>query len=165
MENVEFRSITIFNDPTNTPVGSTQPHVELLAQTTAEGHIADCFRIQTSAAAGFSVRFKSAHLLQHAQLHRYTFTWDIDVNSLKWPLNRFTTAWENLTDLVRGGKIMVLDDPEAEEVETSFLTWWEARSKDACAPAASVRWAVVAEDDGTLELQLQGNVEMVAEAT
>jgi len=52
--------------------------------------------------------------------------------------------------------VMVIDDPDAEEVETSFLTWWDARAKDACAPAAAVRWAVVAEDDGTLELQLQG---------
>jgi hypothetical protein len=161
MENVEFRSITIFKDPTNTPVGSTQPHVELLAQSSAEGQIADCFRLHTSAAASFSLRFKAAHLLQHQQLHRYTFSWDIDVNSLSWPLNRFSTPWENLTDLVRGGKVMVLDDPDAEEVETSFLTWWEARAKDACAPAGAVRWAIVAEDDGTLELQLQGKKEKI----
>jgi len=158
MENIEFRSITIFNDATNTPVGSTGPMVELLAQAGAEGHIADCFRIHTSAAAGHNLRFKAAHLLQHEQLHRYTFTWEVDVNSLIWPLNRFTTAWENITDLVRGGKVMVMDDPDAEEVETSFLTWWEARAKDACAPAGAVRWAVVAEDDGTLELQLQGKL-------
>jgi hypothetical protein len=106
MENIEFRSITIFNDATKTPVGSTPPMVELLAQAGAEGHIADCFRIHTSAAAGHNLRFKAAHLLQHEQLHRYTFTWEIDVNSLIWPLNRFTTAWENITDLVRGGKVI-----------------------------------------------------------
>ena len=156
MESVDFRSITIFNNPTNTPVGSEQGLVELLAQSTAEGIIADCFRLHTSAAATIAVRFKSSHLLQHHQLHRYTFSWDVDVNSLNWPLNRFTTPWENLTDLIRGGKVMVVDDPDAEEVETSFLTWWDARAKDACAPAAAVRWAVVAEDDGVLELQLQG---------
>jgi len=156
MEKVEFRSITIFNDPTNTPVGSEQGLVELLAQSTAEGIIADCFRLHTSADATQGVRFKASHLLQHNQLHRYTFSWDVDMTSLNWPLNRFTTPWENLTDLIRGGKVMVVDDPDAEEVETSFLTWWDARSKDACAPAGAVRWAVVAEDDGTLELQLQG---------
>ena len=156
MEKIEFRSITIFKDPTNTPVGSELAHVELLAQATAEGLIADCFRVETSASAPFGLRFKAAHLLQHNQLHRYSFSWEIDVNKLTWPLNRFTTPWENLTDLIRGGKVMVMDDPDAEEVETTFLTWWDARSKDACAPAGAVRWAVVAEDDGTLELQLQG---------
>ena len=156
MENVDFRSLTIFKDPTNTPVGSEQGLVELLAQSTAEGVIADCFRLHTSVAATLGVRFKASHLLQHNQLHRYTFSWDVDVNALNWPLNRFTTPWENLTDLIRGGKVMVIDDPDAEEVESSFLTWWDARAKDACAPAGAVRWAVVAEDDGTLELQLQG---------
>jgi len=156
MESVEFRSITTFKDPTNSPVSSEQPHVELLAQATAEGAIADCFRIQTSGATTANVRFKAAHLLQHNQLHRYTFSWEIDVNAINWPLNRFTTPWENLTDLIRSGKAMVIDDPDAEETETTFLTWWEARSKDACAPAGAVRWAVVAEDDGALELQLQG---------
>ena len=156
MDEVEFRSITTFKDPTNTPIGPERPFVELLAQVSGDGHIADCFRLHTSSMADVGIRFKAAHLLQHTQLHRYTFSMEVDANSLVWPLNRFTTAWENLTDLVRGGKVLVMDDPDAEDVESSFLTWWEAHSKDACAPAGAVRWALVAEDDGTLELQLQG---------
>ena len=156
MDSVEFRSITTFQDPTNTPIGPERPFVELLAQSTGEGHVADCFRIHTSSVTDVGIRFKAAHFLQHAQLHRYTFSMEVNANELSWPLNRFTTAWENLTDLVRRGKVMVIDDPAAEEVETSFLTWWESHSKDACAPAGAIRWALVAEDDGSLELQLQG---------
>lgn len=154
----EVRDVSLFHHHPEVPSSSGSVTLSLLVQAGTDGRLADNFRLALTAVRLQAVEFDGSACIEHARFHHYQFRCEFQPGDLEFPLNRLSTKWENLEDLVSAGKILVIADDDSEEHGTdgqSFLELWAKHRNDARAPACSVRWMIVLDDDMNYFLTLQ----------
>ncbi len=135
----EVRPAAAFTDEPEHPGSSREPFLHLLTQVTESGHVSDNFRIAITAPQEVTFTFKGSAVFSHVWFRPYTFSYTVAAASIEFAVNRLTTEWENVSELVSAGKIVTTREDEGEP----FLTVWRHHEKDASHPAASVRFAVI----------------------
>jgi hypothetical protein len=148
----EVRPAAAFTDEPEHPGSSREPFLHLLTQVTESGHVSDNFRIAITAPQEVTFTFKGSAVFSHVWFGPYTFSYTVAAASIEFAVNRLTTEWENVSELVSAGKIVTTREDEGEP----FLTVWRHHEKDASHPAASVRFAVIVNDASKFELILEG---------
>jgi len=127
--------------------------VDFLLQITDSGRVEDHFRFQIAGQDDIDVGFKGRDLIVDKAFWAYTFKAQMAPDQLEFRRNCLTTAWEDLADLVDEGRLLVrmegVDDPT-----TAFKEEWSAAKAGEAHQGASLRWAVLAGQDG-LKLDLQ----------
>jgi hypothetical protein len=121
-------------------------------QVTDDGRVADGFRLALSSSRIHVARFKGADIFAHKQFHPFSFTYEVAPAEIDFPVGKTATGWDSVAELVSSGKMLAIrNGPGA-----AFSEVWEKHAADASRPAASVRWAVVMDDEAGANLTLQG---------
>jgi hypothetical protein len=147
-----YRPSSEFMEDPDAPFGSSCLHVSLLVQVTNDGRVADNFRVALNANRIHAASFKGADIFPHKQFHPFSFKYETAPAEVSIPVGKTAGAWDSIADLVSAGKMLAIRNGPGPD----FLEVWEKHSRDASKPSASVRWAVVLDDEAGSNLALQG---------
>ena len=98
-----------------------------------------------------TVDFHGSDFFPHATLAPFQFEYQVDPDDLDFAVNRVSTPWVDLPDLVQEGTVVATTDGDIQ-----FEAKWAAHSGDNNPPGAALRWLIAVEDDDSIALHLQG---------
>ena len=153
----EVRDIGLFSQHPEVPSSSGTTVLSLLIQAGSDGRLADNFRLVLTAARNSAMDFDGSACLEHVRFHHYQFRCEFQPADLDFQLNRLSTKWENLEDLVSAGRLLVIagDEEDDDTDGQSFLELWAKHRDDGHPPACALRWLVSLDDDLNFVLLLE----------
>ena len=151
MDEIVIREEAAFTEHPRAEHGIRKPHLNLLAKVGPQAQLVDDFRVALTGPKCVTVDFHGSDFFPHAALAPFQFEYQVDPDDLDFLVNRLSTPWKDLPDLVHSGDIVATTDGDDH-----FEVKWALHSGDSNPPGAALRWIVAVEDDDSIALHLQG---------
>jgi hypothetical protein len=149
---MEFHKKDSFNSYNFEPEGD-QLNGRLLATFDATGVAGGNFRVICAASRPTSFCFPGSKLFVQPQLASFEFIIEIEPESLRFPHNLLSTAWEDLVTAVAEKRVRVFNPAEPQSDDRQFRVLVHSLKDEA---HACFRWNVCTHEDFTFSLDLQG---------
>ena len=129
--------------------------VELLAQVRPNGRVIDHVRLVLGGSELIEAKVPFNLLFNLGEIPEWVFIYSIWPHSVKIKRNMVCSEWIDIRDIIAANDGRV-ELEGGVRVENKEVLDWMDKVADRTACSSSVRWAVTVQEDGNLQLLLQG---------